>query len=233
MSWTAKTAGGAHGRLVACLCVGVMLQVGLLYGSAQARGESALVEIVSQPNQVLGNFMMKTLDIILRSDSVEAVTLETSLWSHGTRIGKARTVSTRILQALPTTMSPSPGTVVAREGDRISMPSPHTSKLPPGVYAEQIDITVIDTDYDAPVDYTELRFFRVTGQGIEQISSTEYSDIIEPPFVLRDKTGHPLPARAGTGRIVPAKSERPAGFDILQDISSQGRRGDQSEADED
>jgi hypothetical protein len=199
----------------------------------QARGETAPVALAPQPDYAPGDFALHPLDLLVQSDSVEAVIVTSELLAADEPVGAVQTLSRTVLQEPPPTLSLAPDTVVARAGERIALPSPHTSVLPPGIYVEQIRITVLDRDYDAPVDTTALRFFRMTGSGLAPLSSTEYSDLLEPPFVVADPTGHPIPARAGTLRLVPEDDRRPTGMHLLQDLASQERGDDHSETDED
>lgn len=76
-----------------------------------------------------------------------------------------------------------------REKRLIKMRSPHEQPLPKGVYAQRIDIRILDSELDVPIIQSLTRFFSVNDAGIEEISSTKYSNIIEPSFWVVDEFG--------------------------------------------
>lgn len=213
-------------------CVmGVALQGSLAATLARATGEEFLVELPRQPDRAEGDFRLKDLDFVLRSDTTKDVSIETSVWSDGKLALQAREVGRSIVTALPTNMSLPPTVILARAGERISIPSPHAERLPEGVYAEQIVLTISDSDYDIPIVQSQLRFYEVGARGVREIDSTRYSDIVEPLLLDFDPLGARIRSRAGTGRPAP-KFSGPHVFDPVQEISSNGRVSDRSEVNE-
>lgn len=71
----------------------------------------------------------------------------------------------------------------------IKVRSPHEQPLPKGVYAQRIDIRILDSELDVPIIQSLTRFFSVSDAGIKEISSTKYSNIIEPSFWVADEFG--------------------------------------------
>ncbi len=76
------------------------------------------------------------------------------------------------------------------QGVQIKFPSPHEKPLEKGVYAQRVEVTVWHAELDVPVVQSTARFFHVTEDGMREIDSTTYSNVIEPLHTITDENGN-------------------------------------------
>ncbi len=81
---------------------------------------------------------------------------------------------------------------------QIKFPSPHEMPLKKGVYAQRVQVTVWDSELDIPVVQSSARFFHVTEEGMREIDSTTYSNVIEPLHYIADENGKKEPVYYGS-----------------------------------
>ena len=77
---------------------------------------------------------------------------------------------------------------VVRPGDTVEVPSLMQSTLESGVYVEKLNIYLDDLDEETPRIIVFYRYYQMTERGMKEISSTEYSAIVDPEKI--DKNGN-------------------------------------------
>jgi hypothetical protein len=110
--------------------------------------------------------------------------------------------------------------VVARSGDTVEFATSHAISLAPGLYSELIRLTVTDADYDVPVVKISSRFMEVTKSGIRGLSSTEFTDLVEPVVAAFDKNGKPTIEYVGRLGAPIDITKEPAGFNVPVELPS-------------
>lgn len=114
----------------------------------------------------------------------------------------------------------------------VELRAPHQQYLKEGVYAQQVDVTIWDSELDIPVVQRVIRYFRATVEGVTPISAEEYSRVIEPTYTFVDQNGRKFSehrgSRLGRKLILDGK----LGFDRPENTDSITTNTDSSERNE-
>lgn len=110
--------------------------------------------------------------------------------------------------------------------------SPHQQYLKNGVYAQQIDITIWDSELDIPVVQRLVRYFRATAEGVIPITAEEYSRVVEPPQSFVDQYGRKTVEHKGSRLGRKLVLDGKIGFDRQEIAETTSANGDISERNE-
>lgn len=114
----------------------------------------------------------------------------------------------------------------------IDFRSPHQQYLKAGVYAQQIDITIWDSELDIPVVQRLVRYFRAGTDGVTAISAQEYSRVVEPAHTVVDQYGRRTLEHKGSRLGRKLVLDGKLGFDRPEVAESITANGDLSEKNE-
>jgi hypothetical protein len=109
---------------------------------------------------------------------------------------------------------------------------PHERYLKEGVYAQQINITIWDSELDIPVVQPLFRYFQATATGVMPISAEEYSRVVEPPITFIDLSGRKTLEYNGSRLGRKLKLDEKPGLDRQEFSESVAGNRDDSEKNE-
>lgn len=119
-----------------------------------------------------------------------------------------------------------------KTGGVIELRAPHEQYLKEGVYAQQINITIWDSELDIPVVEPLFRYFRATPNGVVSISADEYSRVVEPPRTFVDQSGRKTLEYNGSRLGRKLTFDGKLGFDRLEVAAPVDGSSDDSEKNE-
>jgi hypothetical protein len=119
-----------------------------------------------------------------------------------------------------------------KTGGAVDFRSPHQQYLKPGVYAQQVDITIWDSELDIPVVQRLVRYFRAGTDGVAPISAEEYSRVVEPALTFIDQSGRKTLEYRGSRLGRKLTLDGKLGFDRQDVAESAAANGDLSERNE-
>lgn len=176
------------------------LGAGVAAPPAYGLGETAPAGFVTKAvdgKRTQKELAVETIDLVLQSPTVRDLQVRSEIEDAAGGVVEVGEAGRSILGRNPG-MSLQPDVVVARLGDVVSVPRPHKRELAPGLYSETVRVAVTDADYSAPVVLSRTRFFRVTADAVETVSSEVYSRVVDGPGrTVRDRDGAPLQVHDG------------------------------------
>lgn len=114
----------------------------------------------------------------------------------------------------------------------VELRAPHQQYLKEGVYAQQIDVTIWDSELDIPVVQRVIRYFRATTDGVMPISPEEYSRVVEPTYTYVDNNGRKILENRGSRLGRKLNVDGKVGFDRPETTETVITNGDFSEKNE-